>query len=122
VTGEPRTAPVAEAPRRLGLLVSVAAALIGILLAALLWFSKPSGPRPPVPAERPDGPTSAAPATTTAAAPHRPASSPGIPGPPVQAVTPRHTSGPRAVRVAVARGVKGVLPVEEGDTFCRDDR
>jgi len=102
VTGEPGTAPVAKAPRRPGLLVSLAAAVVGILLAALLWFTKPSGPRPPVLAEQSGG--------TTAPAPR------------VQAGTPQGTTSPRALRVTFARDVKGVLPVEEGDTFYRDDR
>lgn len=102
MTREPRTVPLAKAPRRSGLLISVAAAVVGILLAALLWFSKPSGQRPPVPAKHMGG-------TTTSA-------------PRVQAETPQEISGPRAVRVTFARDVKGVLPVEEGNTFYRDDR
>ncbi len=102
MTGEPRTVPAAKAPRQPGLLVGVAAAVVGILLAALLWLSKPSGPRPSVPAEQSGG--------TTASAPR------------VQAGTAQETSGPRAVRVTFARDVKGVIPVEEGDTFYRDDR
>ncbi len=102
MTGEPRTAPAANAPRRSGLLVGLAATVVGVLLAAFLWISKPSGPRPPVLAEQAGG--------TTASAPH------------VQAGTPQETSSPRAVGVTFARDVKGVLPVEEGDTFYRDDR
>lgn len=102
MTGEPNTAPVAKASRRSGFLVSVAASVVGILLAALLWISKPSDPRPPVLAEQAGG--------TSASAPR------------VQTGTPRETSSPRAVRVTFARDVKGILPVEEGDTFYRDDR
>ncbi len=102
MTGEPRMAPAANAPRRSGLLVGLAAAVVGILLAAFLWISKPSGPRPPVPVEQAGG--------TTASAPRG------------QVGTPQETSGPRAVRVIFARDVKGVLPVGEGETFYRDDR
>lgn len=101
MTGEPRTAPVAKAPCRSGFLDNVAASVVGILLAALLWFSKPPDSRPPVLAEQAGG--------TTAAAPR------------VQAETPQAPSAPRAVRVTFARDVKGFLLVEESDTCYRDD-
>jgi len=122
VTGEPRTAPVAKAPRRSGLLVSVAAAVVGILLAALLWFTKPSGPPPPIPAEHADGSTAFAPAAPTPAPPGHPSSSSEAPTPAAHAKTSQGALGPRAVRVTFARDVKGVLPVGEGETFYRDDR
>jgi len=111
-----------KAPRRYGLLVGVVAAVVGTLLAVLLWISRPSSPRSPVPAERSDGSTASAPPGTTAAPPGHPASSPQVPTPPVRAGASQATQGPRAVRVTFARDVKGVLPVEEGDTFYRDDR
>lgn len=122
MTGEPRTAPAAKAPRRHGLLVGVVAAVVGILLAGLLWFSRPSGPRPPVPAERADGSTASVPAAPTPAPPSHPASSSEAPTPAAHAKTSQGALGPRAVRVTFARDVKGVLPVEEGDTFYRNDR
>ncbi len=122
MTGEPRTAPVAKASRRSGILVSVAASAVGILLAALLWLSKPSDPRPPVLAERAGGSTAAAPSAPTAPVPGHPPASPEVPAPLAQSGGPQATSEPRAVRVTFARDVKGVLSVEEGDTFYRDDR
>ena len=104
------SSPAPKPPRRHGLLVSVVAAAVGILLATLLWMSRSSDPRPPDPA------------ATTAAPPGHPASSPQVQTPPVRAGAPPETSGPRAARVTFARDVKGILPVEEGDTFYRDDR
>jgi serine/threonine-protein kinase len=120
-----RTAPApapASLPRRYGLLIGVAATVVGILLAGLLWLSRPSGPRSPVPPEHADGSTASAPPAPTAPPPGHSAASPAVPAPPVQSGGPKATSGPRAVRVTFAREVKGVLPVEEGDTFYRDDR
>ena len=116
------TPPAAKAPRRHGLLVGVVSAVMGILLASLLWISRSSGPRPPVPAEHADGSTASAPAAPTPAPPGHPASPSEAPTPAAQAKTSQGALGPRAVRVTFARDVKGVLPVGEGEMFYRDDR
>jgi serine/threonine-protein kinase len=117
-------AAVESPTRRRGprtLLIGGGVAASAILLAIIL-YSRPSGPRPAV---REEGPA-AAPASTAGA---KEGPAPGHAGetrpastPPAQEGAPSEARIPKAMRVAFARDVKGVLPVEEGETFYRDDR
>jgi hypothetical protein len=79
----------------------VAAAGLGI--AALLW----------PPPEQPRAPEPVAPAAVPA---------PPAPSAQVPPSAPAVTGTPAALRVAFARDVKGILPIDEGETFYRDDR
>ncbi|MFB3818199.1 MAG: serine/threonine-protein kinase [Candidatus Methylomirabilales bacterium] len=81
------------------------AAAGAVVLAGLVWLSRPPSPReaePPAPAGPP------------ALAGRAPAPAPA-PAPPASGT-------PSALRVAFARDIQGMLPLEEGETFYRDDR
>jgi protein kinase-like protein len=112
--------PNEAAPRRRGLLISSVVAVAIALLGGLLWMSRSAelphallgvqagGTAPQQPAEK------SASLSGQAQAPHEASPAPLSP--------PGQSGSPRALRVTFARDIKGILPVEEGDTFFRDDR
>ncbi len=120
----PEPAAVSPPPSASGsrkLLIAGALAVAAIGLAAVLWASRSAAP-PPAPVRGP--PAGAAPSAPTAPGPSPPGpAAPAGGAAAVPAPTPGEgaVQAPKAMRVAFARDVKGVLPVGEGDTFYRDD-
>lgn len=123
--GSPAAAPApptAAPPRRRGLLVGTLCLVAIAFLASLFWLPRPSEPPQSSPGGRAEGVApqqpveKASPPSGQAGAPHE------VPSKAPPSGTPQESGSPKAIRVTFARDIKGVLPVEEGDTFFRDDR
>ncbi len=123
--GSPAAAPAhptAAPPRRRGLLVGTLCLVAVAFLASLFWLPRSSEPPQSSPVGRAEGIASQQPVEKAsspsgqAGAPHE------VPSTAAPSGTPQESGSPKAVRVTFARDIKGVLPVEEGDTFFRDDR
>jgi len=116
------SSPVEARPRRRGLLVSTLGLVAAGLLAGLLWVFQSPAPPLSLSGGRAEGiapqqPTEKASASSGQVNVPRETPSPAAPS-----GSPQESASPKAVRVTFARDIKGVLPVEEGETFFRDDR
>jgi serine/threonine-protein kinase len=108
------SAPPRTRARRGWLAWSAAAAALA--LAAGLWLLRAPAPLPTVAVP----PASTGSAVSSAPAP---VAEPKTPlGATAESPPPATSGSPHALRVTFARDIKGLLPVEEGDTFYRDDR
>ncbi|HWU39080.1 MAG TPA: serine/threonine-protein kinase, partial [Candidatus Acidoferrum sp.] len=124
VKGPPRVASPSSTevrPRSRGILVG-SIGLAAVLIGGLLWLSRSVGLPRIFSGERAEGPAprqmeeKAAPPSGQTEAPHDMASAPTAPS------SLQQNASPKAIRISFARDVKGILPVDEGDTFFRDDR
>jgi hypothetical protein len=113
----------ARTPKPRSLLIGGVAGTCIFLAGLVVWYLRSAAPGPAVPE-----PPRAVPSPAVRAAAEPPpaahsdahSESPATASP--QEPAPTQPRPPTAMRVTFARDVKGVLPVEEGETFYRDDR